>query len=144
MFSGKVPPSQYNSYWWKLRKDFQGVVPPVRSAPKRTSTPARSTIPGNTPYIRYYIARILQYQFLRALCREAGFKGPLYQCTFYGNKAAGEKMMAMLKLGASKPWPEALKAISGETKMDASAILDYYAPLMEWLTEKNKGQKCGW
>lgn len=144
VFSGKVPPTQYNAHWWKLRKDFQGIVPPVERTEQDFDPGAKYHIPGNTPYIRYYIARILQYQFLRALCREAGFQGPLYQCTFYGNKAAGEKMMAMLKLGASKPWPEALAAISGETKMDASAILDYYAPLMKWLEEKNQGQKCGW
>ncbi len=144
VFSGKVPPTQYNAHWWKLRKDFQGVVPPVERTEADFDPGAKYHIPGNTPYIRYYLARILQYQFLRALCKTAGHQGPLHQCSIYGNKAAGQKMIDMLKLGASKPWPEALKAISGETKMDASAIIDYYAPLMKWLEKQNAGQKCGW
>ncbi len=144
VFSGKVPKEKYNEHWWKLRREFQGLVPPSPRSEAEFDPGAKYHIPGNVPYIRYYIARILQYQFLRALCRTAGHQGPLHQCSIYGNKAAGEKMMAMLKLGASKPWPEALAAISGETKMDATAIIDYYAPLMTWLKEKNQGQQCGW
>jgi peptidyl-dipeptidase A len=101
-------------------------------------------IPANVPYTRYFIARILQYQFHRGLCRVAGHSGPLHRCSIYGNKAAGDKLRGMLSLGASKPWPEALRALTGETKMDATAIIDYYAPLTEWLKGQNKGETCGW
>ena len=47
-------------------------------------------------------------------------------------------------MGASKPWPDALEAFTGERDLDASAITDYFAPLDRWLTEQNKGEKCGW
>jgi hypothetical protein len=105
---------------------------------------AKYHVPANTPYMRYFLARIYQFQFHRALCKAAGQTGPLASCSIYGNKAAGEKFMAMLKMGASKPWPEALAALSGETQADASALLDYFAPLSKWLAEQNKGQTCGW
>ena len=94
--------------------------------------------------MRYFLARILQFQFHRAMCKAAGYKGPLHECSIYGNKEAGEKLQAMLELGASKPWPEALEAMTGERQMDATAILEYFAPLHAWLKEQNKGQKCGW
>jgi peptidyl-dipeptidase A len=144
VFDGRIGPADYNKGWWELRHKYQGIVPPVERSEKDFDPGAKFHIPANTPYTRYFIARILQYQFHRALCRAAGFKGPLYKCSIYGNKQAGQKMMAMLKLGASKPWVEALATISGERKMDATAILDYYAPLAKWLDEQNQGETCGW
>ncbi len=144
VFSGRVKPDQYNQAWWDLRKKYQGVAPPEARNEQEFDPGAKYHIASNVPYTRYFIARILQYQFHRALCRAAGHEGPLYKCSIYGNKAAGQKMIAMLKLGASKPWPEALRAISGETKMDATAIIDYYKPLIDWLDEQNKGEECGW
>ncbi|MCZ6827267.1 MAG: M2 family metallopeptidase, partial [Gammaproteobacteria bacterium] len=100
--------------------------------------------PGNTPYTRYFLAHILQFQFHRALCDAAGNEGPLYNCSIYNNKEAGERLMAMLKLGASKPWPDALEQITGTRQLDASAIIDYFAPLTGWLKAQNEGQTCGW
>ena len=144
VFSGKVSPGNYNAHWWKLRHQFQGIAPPSPRGEEHFDPGAKYHIPANVPYTRYFIARILQYQFLRALCKEAGHTGPLYKCSFYGNKKAGQKMMAMLRLGSSKPWPDALEAISGERQMDASAIIDYYKPLMAWMKEQTKGESCGW
>ena len=99
---------------------------------------AKYHVASNTPYARYFLADILQFQFHRALCKTAGYSGPLNRCSIYGNKAAGEKLKAMLAMGQSKPWPEALKAMTGEDKMDATAIIDYFAPLKAWLDEQNK------
>ena len=144
IFSGKTPPSKYNESWWALRKKYQGVAPPVARSEKDFDPGAKYHIPGNVPYTRYFIARILQYQFHRALCEAMGHEGPLHQCSIYGNKKAGDKMISMLKLGASKPWPDALEAISGEREMSATAIIDYYKPLIAWLKEQNKGETCGW
>jgi peptidyl-dipeptidase A len=144
VFNGKTPPASYNKAWWDLRRRYQGVSPPAPRDEQDFDPGAKYHIPANVPYTRYFIARILQYQFHRALCKAAGHQGPLYKCSIYDNKAAGERMMAMLKLGQSRPWPDALQVISGETAMDASAIIDYYAPLMTWLKEQNKGQQCGW
>jgi len=104
---------------------------------------AKYHVPANVSYTRYFLAHILQFQFQRALCREAGFQGPLYQCSIYGNEAAGKKLRAMLEMGQSRPWPEALYALTGERQMDATAMLDYFAPLKKWLDEQNKGKKIG-
>ena len=137
VFSGEVGPGDYNKAWWELREKYQGVAPPVPRSEQDFDAGAKYHVPANTPYARYFLAAILQFQFHRALCREAGFNGPLYQCSIYGNKKAGEKLRTMLAMGLSKPWPEALKAMTGEEKMDATAIIDYFAPLKIWLDEQN-------
>ena len=137
VFSGEVKPEDYNKAWWDLREKYQGVAPPVPRSEQDFDPGAKYHVPANTPYARYFLAAILQFQFHRALCREAGFNGPLYQCSIYGNKKAGEKLKAMLAMGASEPWPAALKAMTGEDKMDATAIIDYFAPLKTWLDEQN-------
>jgi peptidyl-dipeptidase A len=138
VFSGEVGPNDYNKAWWDLRTKYQGVAPPAPRSEQDFDAGAKYHVPANTPYARYFLAAILQFQFHRALCREAGFNGPLYQCSIYGNKKAGEKLNQMLAMGLSKPWPEALKTMTGEDKMDATAIIDYFAPLKTWLDEQNK------
>jgi peptidyl-dipeptidase A len=137
VFSGEIGPNDYNKAWWDLREKYQGIAPPVPRSEQDFDAGAKYHVPANTPYARYFLASILQFQFHRALCREAGFNGPLYQCSIYGNKKAGEKLKAMLSMGLSKPWPEALKAMTGEDKMDATAIIDYFAPLKTWLDQQN-------
>ncbi len=144
VFDGRTKPSEYNKSWWELRRKYQGIDSAIPRSESDFDAGAKYHIPANVPYTRYFIARILQYQFHRALCKAAGHQGPLYKCSIYGNAAAGKKMIDMLKLGASKEWPVALETISGEKRMDATAIIDYYAPLAAWLDEQNKGQKCGW
>ena len=141
VFSGEVGPNDYNAAWWTLREKYQGVAPPVARSETDFDAGAKYHVAANVPYSRYFIAAILQFQIHRALCREAGFTGPLYQCSIYGNKQAGEKLNRMLAMGLSKPWPEALKAMTGEDKMDATAIIDYFAPLKTWLDAEN--QKAG-
>ncbi len=138
VFSGEIKPDNYNKAWWDLREKYQGVSAPAQRTEQDFDPGAKYHVPANTPYARYFLAAILQFQFHRALCREAGFNGPLYQCSIYGNKKAGEKLHAMLAMGLSKPWPEALKAMTGEDKMDATAIIDYFAPLKTWLDEQNR------
>jgi peptidyl-dipeptidase A len=138
VFSGEIAPGDYNKAWWDLRLKYQGIAPPTSRSEEDFDAGAKYHVAANVPYARYFLAAILQFQFHRALCREAGFTGPLYQCSIYNNKKAGEKLKQMLAMGRSKPWPEALKAITGEDKMDATAILDYFAPLKQWLDEQNK------
>lgn len=143
VFSGKTPKSKYNEAWWALRAKYQGVSAPSTRSESDFDPGAKFHIPASTPYMRYFLARIYQFQFHRALCKAAGFQGPLDECSIYGNKEAGAKLRELLKLGQSRPWPEALAAISGETKADASALLEYFAPLQTWLKEQNKGATCG-
>ncbi|HEX4824363.1 MAG TPA: M2 family metallopeptidase [Candidatus Polarisedimenticolaceae bacterium] len=144
VFSGEITPASYNKAWWDLKLKYQGVVPPSPRTENDFDPGAKYHVPANTPYARYFLAAILQFQFHRALCKEAGITGPLDQCSIYGNKKAGEKFASMLSMGTSKPWPDELAALSGERSMDASALLEYFAPLKAWLDEQNKGQVCGW
>jgi len=144
VFSGEVQPADYNKTWWELRKKYQGVAPPVARSEADFDPGAKYHVAANVPYTRYFLAHILQFQFFRAMCREAGFTGPLHRCTVYNNKAAGAKLNKMLEMGLSRPWPEALEAMTGEKQIDATAMLDYFAPLQKWLDEQNKGRKIGW
>jgi peptidyl-dipeptidase A len=146
VFSGQVKPADYNKGWWELRTKYQGIAPPIARTEADFDPGAKYHVPGNVPYARYFLARILQFQFQRALCREAGYTGPLHRCSIYGNKGAGEKLNKMLSMGQSKPWPEALETLTGEKQMDASALADYFAPLKKWLDEQNKanGYPVGW
>jgi peptidyl-dipeptidase A len=146
VFAGEVKPEDYNKAWWELRRKYQGIVAPVERTEADFDPGAKYHVPSNTPYMRYFLARILQFQFQRALCREAGYNGPLHRCSIYGNKAAGEKLNKMLAMGLSKPWPDALEALAGEKQMDASALADYFAPLKIWLDEQNKANHypVGW
>ncbi len=144
VFAGKTKPTDYNAAWWKLREKYQGVAAPVARSEKDFDPGAKYHVPANVPYTRYFLARILQFQFHRAMCRTAGHKGPLHECSIYGNKAAGANLKKMLAMGASRPWPDALEALTGERQMDATALLEYFKPLQGWLKEQNKGQKCGW
>jgi peptidyl-dipeptidase A len=144
VFSGEVPPSGYNQAWWDLRRQYQGVAPPSPRTEDDFDPGAKYHIAANVPYARYFLARILQFQFHRALCQAAGIQGPLNRCSIYGNKEAGARLNKMLAMGQSRPWPEALEAISGQKQMDATAILDYFKPLQGWLDEQNKGKTCGW
>ena len=138
VFSGEVGPKDYNKAWWDLRAKYQGIAPPAARSEADFDAGAKYHVAANVPYARYFLATILQFQFHRALCREAGYTGPLHRCSVYGNKQAGEKLQKMLAMGQSCPWPEALKALTGEDRMDATAILDYFAPLKRWLDEQNR------
>lgn len=144
VFSGEVKPEQYNAAWWSLRENYQGVSAPVSRSEEDFDPGAKYHIPGNTPYTRYFLAFVLQFQFQKALCEASGFKGPLHECDVYGNKEAGKKFMDMLAAGASKPWPETLQTLTGGKEMDGSALIEYFQPLMGYLKEQNQGATCGW
>lgn len=144
VFSGQIAPEDYNKGWWQLRTEYQGIEAPVARSEADFDPGAKYHIPGNTPYTRYFLSFIMQFQFHKALCDAAGHKGPLHECSIYGNKKAGKKLGDMLAMGQSKPWPDAMEAITGQRAMDASAIIDYFAPLNAWLKKKNEGRQCGW
>ena len=144
VFAGKVTPDQYTKRWWELRGSYGGVMPPIPRSPTDFDPGAKYHVPGNVPYMRYFLAQVLEFQFYRAMCHAAGSTGPLYRCSFYGSTEAGHRLNAMLRVGASRPWPEALATLTGQREMDATALLDYFQPLMVWLERQNKGAPVGW
>lgn len=144
VFSGEIKPEEYNAAWWKMVNVYQGVAAPVERSEADFDPGAKYHVPANTPYARYFLARILQFQFHKALCDAAGHKGSLHTCSIFDSKEAGAKLEAMLELGASKPWPDALEAIAGTRTMDAAPLLEYFEPLAGYLAEQNAGRTCGW
>ncbi len=144
VFDGSITPDHYNSAWWDLKAKYQGVAPPSPRGENFFDPGAKYHVPGNTPYTRYFLADILQFQFYRSLCEASGYKGELSQCSFANNPEAGKRYWAMLQKGSSQPWQKTLKELTGGEQMDASAVLEYFAPLKTWLEEQNKGKTCGW
>jgi peptidyl-dipeptidase A len=144
VLSGDTPTTGYNQAWNALRLQYQGVAPPVARTEADFDPGAKYHIPGNVPYTRYFLARILQFQFYQAACKQAGWTGPLHRCSFYGNKEVGQRLNAMLEMGASRPWPDALEAFTGSRKISGDALVEYFRPLMSWLQEQNRDRRCGW
>jgi peptidyl-dipeptidase A len=144
VFSGEIAPADYNKAWWEMRERYQGVGAPVARSEENFDPGAKYHVPANYSYTEYFLAHILQFQFHRALCKAAGQTGPLHRCSIYGSRAAGERLRRTLAMGLSRPWPEALEALTGERRMDATAVADYFAPLKAWLDEQNRGQPVGW
>jgi len=145
VFDGRIPADEYNQAWWDLRERYQGVKAPVKRTENDFDPGAKYHIPANVPYTRYFLAAILQFQFHRALCRQVvKFEGPLHECSIYGNKEAGDRIMKMMKMGLSRPWPDAMEVMTGGRRMNADAIIEYFKPLHDWLKEQNKDRQCGW
>ena len=144
VFSGQVPPERYNAAWWELRERYQGVRAPSLRGEEFFDPGAKYHVPANVPYARYFLSYVLQFQFHRALSKVAGCTTPLHRCSIYSSSEAGKRLKTVLAMGVSRPWPEALEALTGERQLDATAIADYFAPLKQWLDEQNKGNKAGW
>ncbi len=140
VFAGVITPEHYNNGWWALRTKYQGILPPGPRPADAFDPGAKFHIVASVPYARYFLSTIYQFQFYQAACRQAGWTGPLNRCSIYGNKSIGEHFQTMLRLGQSKPWPDALEAFTGERDIDASALVAYFAPLDQWLTEQNNGR----
>jgi len=144
VFAGKVAPAKYNEAWWQTQQRYRGLAAPVARPADAFDAGLIWHVATHTSTIRYALAQVYQFQFHRAACRIAGWSGPLHRCSIYGNKEVGERLKAMLAMGASQPWPEALAAFTGERELDASAMIAYFAPLQRWLAKRNKGEQCGW
>ncbi len=144
VFSGKITEAEYNSRWWQLIGQYQGLTPPAERPASAFDAGAKYHVAASVPYTRYFLADILQFQFQRAACQQMGWQGPLHRCSIYGQRAVGDKLNAMLMKGQSQPWPDTLEAFTGQRDMDATAIIDYFKPLDDWLVQQNEGQQCGW
>jgi peptidyl-dipeptidase A len=144
VFSGEITPDTYQQAWTDMRRGYQGIVPPADRPTGAFDPGAKYHIPATVPYTRYFLARLLQFQFFEAACRQAGWKGPLHRCSFHGNREVGQRLNAMLEMGASQPWPDALEAFTGSREMSGKPLLRYFAPLAKWLKAQNRGKTCGW
>ena len=144
VFNGEIDETNLNSSWWELREYYQGINTSTERSEDYFDPGAKYHIPGNTPYTRYYLARIMQYQFHEALCNEIEFDGLLHECSIYGSEKAGDKIISTMAMGESLPWQDAFENLTGSRKLSGKSILNYYAPLKDWLDEQNKNRTCGW
>jgi len=144
VFDGRITPDRYNAAWWELRERYQGIRPPNARGEEFFDPGAKYHIANNVSYLRYFLAHVLQFQFYEAACRQAGWEGPLHRCTVYGNEEVGARFNAMMQMGASRQWPDALEAFTGTRQMDGGSMVRYFQPLMTYLQEQNRGQDCGW
>ena len=144
VFNGQIEETDLNKTWWRMREEYQGIAPPNDRTEDFFDPGAKYHIPGNTPYTRYYLARIMQYQFHEALCNHIEFDGYLHECSIYGDKRAGDKIISTMALGESLPWQDAFEKITGTRELSGKSILNYYAPLKEWLDKQNINRTCGW
>ena len=144
VFNGSITPASYNHAWVELKRKYQGITPPVARSEADFDPGAKFHVPGNTTYERYFLARVLQFQFYKAACDMSGWKGPLHRCSFYGNKEVGGRLNQMLAMGKSRPWPEALHAFTGTREISGKPMVEYFAPLHVWLKQQNRGKPCGW
>jgi peptidyl-dipeptidase A len=144
VYAGRVAPDRYTAAWWELRMRYQGIAPPVQRQEEDFDPGSKYHVPAGVPYTRYFLAGVLQFQLHRAMCRIAEDRGPLHACSIHGNREVGRRLGEMLAMGASRPWPDALEALTGERRMDPSAMLEYFAPLRSWLADRNRERSCGW
>jgi peptidyl-dipeptidase A len=144
IFSGQIPPGEYQAAWDRMRLQYQGIVPPVARTEANFDAGAKYHVPASVPYTRYFLARILQFQFFKAACDIAGWRGPLHRCSFYGNREVGRRLNEMLSLGLSRPWPDAIATFTGSREISARPMVEYFQPLLGWLREQNRGRRCGW
>jgi peptidyl-dipeptidase A len=144
VFAGEIRADAYNRTWNEHRERYQGVRAPVLRTEEDFDPGAKYHVPANVPYLRYFFAHILQFQFHRGLLRSIGWDGPLHRGSVYGEKEAGRRLAAMLEVGASRPWPETLERVCGEREMDATALREYFRPLEEWMRERVGAGAVGW
>ena len=144
VFDGEIDESNLNSSWWSLREEYQGINTSYERSENYFDPGAKYHIPGNTPYTRYYLASIMQYQFHEALCNLINYDGYLHECSIYGNKEAGDRIISTMAMGQSLPWQDAFENLTGSRQLSGKSIMNYYAPLKEWLDEENKNRTCGW
>ena len=144
VFNGEIDENNLNSSWWNMRESYQGITSPFERSEDYFDPGAKYHIPANTPYTRYYLARIMQYQFHEALCNTIGFDGPLHECSIYGDKQAGEKIISTMAMGQSLPWQDAFENLTGKRELSGSSVMNYYKPLKDWLDKQNENRMCGW
>ena len=144
VFNGDITEDNLNQSWWDMRESYQGITSPVERSEDYFDPGAKYHVPANTPYTRYYLARIMQYQFHESLCNEIGFSGPLHECSIYGNAKAGEKIIATMAMGQSVPWQDSFEKITGTRELSGTSVMNYYRPLKQWLDKQNENRACGW
>ena len=121
VFDGSITPANYNQAWVDLKQQYQGIAPPVPRPRDRISIRApSSTFPATRPTRATSSRGCCSSNSTRRRATCPGWKGPLHRCSFYGNKEVGTRLNAMLAMGASKPWPDALEAFTGTREISGT------------------------
>ncbi|CAG0920638.1 unnamed protein product [Notodromas monacha] len=144
VFNGSIATENLNQEWWNLRETYQGVQSPVPRTEMDFDPGAKYHVVNDVPYIRYFVAHVLQFDFHQTLCELAGQfnpskpdEKPLHECDIDGDKTnAGAKLKVLLQAGSSKHWAETLEGLTGHSEMTVDPLLNYFKPLRDYLKQQ--------
>ncbi|XP_013173794.1 PREDICTED: angiotensin-converting enzyme-like [Papilio xuthus] len=128
----------WNQHWWDLRVNETGISPPVPRNESDLDPAAKYHVVSHVQYITYLVSHVLEFQILSSLCKKANYTGPLHNCSLRDVKEAGKLLSNGMSLGAGVDWRTVLQAITGETDLSSAGLLEYFAPLSQYLRKENE------
>lgn len=140
LYAENLPKEKYNEKWWELSKKYQGMVPPSNRGEEYCDAASKTHINNDAAqYYDYAISYILLFQFHDYISKNILKQDPR-ATNYFGSKEVGSFLHGILKQGANCDWNQVLKDNLG-SEMSAKPMLEYFAPLMDYLKEQNKGKK---
>ncbi|KAI4468733.1 angiotensin-converting enzyme [Holotrichia oblita] len=135
-----------NFNWWELRLLYQGIVPPIARNEGHLDAVAKRHIPADLPYMKYYVALLLEFQIFDALCGAMGHTAQLHTCDIYRSREAGRILTDIMQAGKAKHWKDVLRTLRTKTNgLSAEPLLKYFQPLLAWLKVQNRDEAfIGW
>jgi peptidyl-dipeptidase A len=143
VYAKGLPADQWNARWWQYVRDFQGVEPPAARGEEWCDAATKTHI-NDTPcyYYSYAIAQVFKYQLNDYIAKKI-LKQPPQSCNYANNKEVGDFFRKIMEKGKTEDWRKVIKEATGE-ELSTRAMVEFYAPLMTWLQEQNKGRPIGW
>ena len=143
IYAKNLPVAEWNQRWWQYVRDFQGVEPPVERNEEWCDAATKTHI-NDTPayYYSYAVAEVFKHQLHDYIAKKFLHQPP-QACNYANNKQVGDFLKSIMVKGATEDWRKVLKEATGED-LSTRAMVEYYAPLLKWLEEQNKGRPIGW
>lgn len=139
LYVDSLSPDQFNTRWWELAKQYQGIVPPSERGENYCDAATKTHINDDpAQYYDYALSYVILYQLHNHIAKNILKQDPR-ATNYYGKKEIGDFMKNIMYPGASKDWRTVLKESTGE-ELNAKAMLEYFDPLVNWLKEQNKGR----
>jgi peptidyl-dipeptidase A len=139
LYVNNLPPDRWNARWWELTRQYQGIAPPATRGEQFADALTKTHInddPGQ--YYDYALSFAILFQLHNHIARTILGQDPR-DTDYFGNRNVGQFLHALMAPGASRPWREVLRETTGQ-ELDAQAMVEYFAPLYDWLREQNRGR----
>jgi peptidyl-dipeptidase A len=142
-YEQNLPPGEFNKRWWEYAAKFQGVEPPAPRGEEYCDAATKTHINDDpAQYYDYTLAFLIKFQLHNYIAKNILHQDP-HHCNYFGNKEVGAWLSGLLKLGATRDWREVMKEKTGE-EISPSGMLEYFAPLLEYLKKENAGRTVSW